>query len=173
MPSRVIQKMGVVKMKKNLLSWCLSGILLVASAVAQAGVPCNETDKGLLPSKISGTAKVNLSTVRISIETPAADKIVRCAVSALEYGDMISYSFAAGSEAVATISVDHPIGFSRIEHKVKMMYIALEPTVLGDEREHYPHSIRVNDVESSMIYDLYLDHSGKVAFTRAYYAKQR
>jgi len=160
-------------MKKSLLSWGLSGILMVASAVAQAGVPCNETDKDLLPSKIFGTAKVNLTAVRISIKTPTADKIVGCEVSAFEYGDMISFSFAAGSEAVATISVPHPIGFSRIEHKVKLKNIVLEPTILGEEREHYPHSIRVNDVESSMIYDLYLDHSGKVAFTRAYYAKQR
>lgn len=159
-------------MKKNLLSWGLSGILLMASAVVQAGVPCTETDKGLLPTKISGTAKVNLANVQISISVPPADKIVRCAVSAFEYGDMISYSFAPGSEAIATISVDNPIGFRRLERKVTMKHIALEPTILGDEREHYPHSIRVNDVQGGMVYDLYLDHSGQVAFTRAY-PKQR
>ena len=159
-------------MKSKFLSVSIAGILSIMASIAQAGVPCNATDMSVLPVKLTGYAKINLQTALISLEVPSPDKVTRCAVSPLEYGDLISFTFAEGHEAIATITVDAPMSFRQITRQFKLSHLGVYPTVLASEREIYPHSIRVNDTLGKMIYDLYLDHSGQVAFTRAY-SKQK
>ena len=105
----------------------------------------------------------------IEVTVPESEFVSRCAVSPLEFGDMISYSFVAGHEAIIELTVSNPLSlFSSTKRTLKLKYLSLEPTLLATEREMYSHSARIVDDQSKIAYDIYFDTNGRPVMTRAY-----
>ncbi len=156
-------------MYKLFISRCAFLAIFLQSGQAFASIPCTAEDKSMLPRQIQATTSVNDQSINIKVTIPSEDYISRCAVSALEYGDLISYSFAPGYEAVVDLTIENPMSFSQpTKRSFKLKFLSLDPTFLADERERFPHNIRIKDTQAKMVHDIYLNRDGRPAMTRSY-----
>lgn len=150
----------------------LGATLLVAIATAGpafASIPCNRSDEANYPeTSLQGSVSVYNTQVTITIDVPAAEHITKCSISPFEYGTAIYFTTSTEEPVISTISVESPVGLRGTKRQTKSKYLTLEPTLIAREREKWPHYVRVTDDQAGMIYDLFIDRSGKVAKTRFY-----
>ena len=151
----------------------INGILL-SSAVFLSGhtfasIPCTAEDLEKLPKHLRSEASLNGQSVKIEVTIPGDKFISRCAVSPLEYGDMISYSFGSGHEVVVELTVENPLSFFHTTKRIfKLKHLSLEPSLLAVEREKFPYSVRIWDAQAKIAYDIYLNRDGHPVMTRAH-----
>jgi hypothetical protein len=157
-------------MYKWFISRCAVLVIFLQSGQALASIPCTAEDKLKLPRQIQATTAVNGQSIKIKVTVPGEEHISRCAVAALEYGDLISYSFAPGYEAVVDLTVENPMSlFQPTKRSFKLKFLSLDPTLLADERERFPHHVRIKDTQAKMVHDIYLNRDGRPAMTRSYF----
>lgn len=157
-------------MFKTVASSLLLTSAFILSTRAFSAIPCAAEDFDKLPKTLISGTSLNGQSVKIKVSVPEKQFISRCAVSALEYGDMISYSFADGHEALVELTLENPLSFFRPTKKtLKLKHLSLDPTILADERAVYPNHVRISDRQAQVVYDIYLNRDGQAAMTRAYF----
>ena len=146
--------------------------LVITPSAASAAIPCGKSDEAAYPTgPVSGSTTVNGQRVSLTVEAPDASEITKCVISPLEYGTSIYFTVNDEKPVRITVSVDSPLGFRDTKRTFTSKYFSLEPTLLADEREKWPHYIDISDRRGGMRYELYLNHEGKVVRTRAYPAR--
>lgn len=158
--------------RKFSIHCALFSIFFVGSQ-ALASIPCTAEDKAKLPRSIQAGASINGQSVGIKVTVPGEEHISRCAVAALEYGDLISYSFAPSHEAVVDLTIENPYNFFfPTKRSFKLKFLSLDPTIGAEKREIYPHSVRIKDPTAGIIYDIYLNRDGRPESTQTYFVEK-